>query len=213
MKITEMLSPDHENFEIAFQTIEDMHDAIPDHLGDWVFTGNFATSGGTESVMRAFVNYYEGSTARSYAFAGEKVLVLGSGGREHALALTLAKSSRVSSVICVPGNGGCSGGKLRRANVSLAAPDFEELIAYCQKERVGLVVVGPEQPLVDGVVDALTLKGIHVFGPTAAAAQIESSKAFSKAFMKRHGIPSAAHETFVAAKRAEAVQFIEKHWP
>merc|ERR1719379_2467330 len=213
MKITEMLSPDHENFEIAFQTIEDMHDAIPDHLGDWVFTGDFATPGGTESVLRAFVNYYEGSTARSYAFAGEKVVVLGSGGREHALALALAKSSRVSSVTVIPGNGGCHGGKLKAVNIPVVGPDFEELIAYCQKERVGLVVVGPEQPLVDGVVDALVLKGIRVFGPTAAAARIESSKAFSKDFMKRHGIPSAPHETFVAARRADAVKFIEQHWP
>merc|ERR1719473_431086 len=212
-KITEMLKPEGAPLEIAFQTIPDMHHAIPDHLGDWVFTGDFATPGGTESVMRAFVNYYEGSKARSYAFSGEKVLVLGSGGREHALALTLAKSSRVSSVICIPGNGGCFGGKLRRADVPLTAPNFKELIAFCQSERVGLVVVGPEQPLVDGVVDALALKGIHVFGPTAAAAQIESSKAFSKAFMKRHGIPSAPHGTFVKTQRAEAVKFIEDHWP
>merc|ERR1719313_2780022 len=212
-KITQMLKPSGAAFEVAFQTIEDMREAIPDHKGDWVFTGDFATPGGTESVLRAFVNYYEGSTARSYAFAGEKVVVLGSGGREHALALALAKSSRVSTVICAPGNGGCSGGKLRRAALPLTAPDFQELIDFCQKERVGLVVVGPEQPLVDGVVDALVLKGIRVFGPTAAAAQIESSKAFSKAFMKRHGIPSAPHETFVAARRAEALKFIEQHWP
>merc|ERR1719473_1286818 len=129
-KITEMLTPKGEPFEIAFQTISAMHEAIPEHRGDWVFTGDFATPGGTEAVMRAFVNYYEGSTARSYAFAGEKVLVLGSGGREHALALTLAKSSRVSSVVCVPGNGGCSGGKLRRANVPLTGPNFDELIEY-----------------------------------------------------------------------------------
>ena len=74
-------------------------------------------------------------------------------------------------------------------------------------------MVGPEQPLVDGVVDALVLKGIHTFGPTAAAAQIESSKAFSKAFMKRQGIPTAPHETFVKARRAEAVKFIETNWP
>merc|ERR1719174_3311221 len=208
-KITAMLSPPGANFEIAFQTIDDMHDAIPDHQGDWVFTGDFVTPGGMEAVMRAFVNYYEGSTARSYAFAGEKVVVIGAGGREHALALALAKSPRVSSVICVPGNGGCSGGKLRRANVSIKAPDFEELIAYCQKERVGLVVVGPEQPLVDGVVDALTLKGIRAFGPSAAAAEIEASKAWSKAFMLRHGIPTAKHATFVKARRAEAVKFIE----
>merc|ERR1719440_2673034 len=212
-KITDMLTPDGQPFDIVFQTIADMRDAIPEHRGDWVFTGDFATSGGTEAVMRAFVNYYEGSTARSYAFAGEKVLVLGSGGREHALALQLAKSSGVSSVICVPGNGGRYGGKLRRANVPLKGPNFEELIEYCQKERVGLVVVGPEQPLVDSVVDALALKGIHVFGPTAAAAQIESSKAFSKAFMKRHSIPSAPHGTFVKTQRAEAVKFIEDHWP
>merc|ERR1719313_2316241 len=171
-KITEMLTPAGANFEISFQTIKDLRDAMPEHRGDWVFTGDFATPGGTEAVMRAFVNYFEGSTARSYAFTGEKVVVLGSGGREHALALTLAKSSRVSSVICVPGNGGCSGGKLRRANVPLSGPGFGELIAFCQKERVGLVVVGPEQPLVDGVVDALVLKGIRAFGPSAAAAQL-----------------------------------------
>ena len=73
--------------------------------------------------------------------------------------------------------------------------------------------VGPEQPLVDGVVDALTLKGIRAFGPSAAAAQIESSKAFSKAFMKRHGIPSAPHETFTVSRRAEALKFIEANWP
>jgi phosphoribosylamine--glycine ligase/phosphoribosylaminoimidazole synthetase len=211
-KITEMVGCPDQPVEIIYNTIEDMHAAIPGHTGDWVFTGDFATPGGVEAVMRAFINYFEGSTARSYAFEGEKVIVLGSGGREHALAMRIAKSSKVCSVACVPGNGGCEGGKLMRKNIPVKAP-FTELVEYCLKERISLVVVGPEQPLVDGVVDTLVAKGIRVFGPSAAAAEIESSKAYSKDFMQRHGIPTAVHSTFKKEQRKEAVQFIEKHWP
>ncbi|MEG0001185.1 MAG: phosphoribosylamine--glycine ligase [Comamonas sp.] len=123
-----------------------------------------------------------------------KILVIGGGGREHALAWKLAQSPKSTKVFVAPGNGGTAlaGGKLE----NLALTDVVALREWAQAEKIGLTVVGPEAPLAAGVVDEFRAHGLKVFGPTKAAAQLESSKAFSKAFMARHGIPTAAYETF-----------------
>lgn len=121
------------------------------------------------------------------------ILVIGGGGREHALAWKLAQSPKVQMVYVAPGNGGTAR-DARLKNVNLT--DVKELRAWAIAEKIGLTVVGPEAPLAAGVVDEFRAHGLRVFGPTQAAAQLESSKAFSKAFMKRHGIPTAEYETF-----------------
>ena len=122
-----------------------------------------------------------------------KVLVIGVGGREHALAWKLRQSPKVEAVFVAPGNGGTSLDP-QLENVDITG--VPELRAWALANDIGLTVVGPEGPLAAGVVDEFRKHGLRVFGPTQAAAQLESSKAFSKAFMKRHGIPTAAYETF-----------------
>ena len=119
-----------------------------------------------------------------------KILVIGSGGREHALAWKLAQSPRVSEVIVAPGNAGTATESKCR-NVAIKVTDIEGLLKLAQDEAVGLTVVGPEVPLVLGVVDRFRQAGLRIFGPTAAAAQLEGSKAFAKDFLARHGIPTA----------------------
>ena len=130
-----------------------------------------------------------------------KVLVIGGGGREHALAWKLAQSPKVQAVYVAPGNGGTALDK-RLENVNIT--DIHELRTWAAKEKIALTVVGPEQPLAAGIVDEFRAHGLRVFGPTKTAAQLESSKAFSKAFMKRHGIPTAEYETFTNAVAAHA---------
>ena len=130
-----------------------------------------------------------------------KVLVIGGGGREHALAWRLAQSDRVSRVYVAPGNGGTRS-DTRYECVDITAP--ADLRAWARKEKIGLTVVGPEAPLAAGVVDEFRAHGLRIFGPTQAAAQLESSKAFSKAFMKRHAIPTAEYEAFTDADAAHA---------
>ncbi len=119
-----------------------------------------------------------------------KVLVIGGGGREHALAWKLARSPRVSQVLVAPGNAGTAAEDKCR-NVDVQATDIDGLLALAQREGVSVTVVGPEQPLVAGVVDAFRARGQRIFGPTAAAAQLEGSKAYAKDFLARHGIPTA----------------------
>ena len=119
-----------------------------------------------------------------------KVLVIGSGGREHALAWKLAQSPRVSEVLVAPGNAGTAT-EARCRNVAVKATDIDGLVALVRAEGVALTVVGPEAPLVAGVVDRFRTEGLRIFGPTAAAAQLEGSKAFAKDFLARHGIPTA----------------------
>ncbi|RNF82250.1 phosphoribosylamine--glycine ligase [Montanilutibacter psychrotolerans] len=119
-----------------------------------------------------------------------KILVIGSGGREHALAWKLAQSARVDEVLVAPGNAGTARERNCR-NVDVAASDIDGLLALAQREGVALTVVGPEGPLVAGVVDRFRAAGLKVFGPTAAAAQLEGSKAYAKDFLARHGIPTA----------------------
>jgi len=128
-----------------------------------------------------------------------RVLVIGSGAREHALARVLASPS--CEVLCAPGNAGTS---LSFRNVPVAVDDIGGLVALAERERVSLVVVGPELPLTLGVVDALSEKGILAFGPSRAAARLEGSKAFMKRFLKRHGIPTADFAVFDDVDAAEA---------
>lgn len=128
--------------------------------------------------------------------ASHTILVIGRGGREHALAWKLAQSPRVGQVWVAPGNGGTAlvGGKI--ANVALAEGDFAGLIDFAQRNGVTLAVIGPEAPLAEGIVDAFQRAGLRCFGPSHAAAQIEASKAFAKDFMARHGIPTARYAAF-----------------
>ncbi len=130
------------------------------------------------------------------------VLVVGSGGREHALAWGLARSPRVDRVVVAPGNGGTAGGGLHSMPVS--TQDHETLVDFARQAGVDLAVVGPEAPLAEGLADAFRAAGIPCFGPSAAATRIESSKAFAKAFMVRHGLPTARHASFTDRAAARA---------
>ncbi len=132
-----------------------------------------------------------------------KVLVIGNGGREHALAWKLAQGERVSQVFVAPGNGGTARDE-RLETVPIAATDVKALADFAVEQKITLTVVGPEASLAAGVVDEFRARGLRIFGPTQAAAQLESSKAFAKDFMKRHGIPTAASETFSDAAAAHA---------
>ena len=124
-----------------------------------------------------------------------KVLIVGSGGREHALAWKCAQSSRVSEVLVAPGNAGTAG-EPRVRNVEVAAEDVPALVALARREQVALTIIGPEAPLVLGVVDAFEAAGLRCFGPRRAPSQLEGSKAFTKEFLRRHGIPTAGYATF-----------------
>ncbi|MGA1068031.1 MAG: phosphoribosylamine--glycine ligase [Burkholderiaceae bacterium] len=130
-----------------------------------------------------------------------KVLVIGNGGREHALAWKLAQSPETERVFVAPGNGGTA---LDQALVNVPITDLVELVAWARGQSIDVVVVGPEAPLAAGAVDLFRDAQIPVFGPTKAAAQLESSKAFSKAFMARHNIPTAAFESFTDVEAAHA---------
>lgn len=137
-----------------------------------------------------------------------KVLLVGSGGREHALAWKLAQSPRVDEVLVAPGNAGTAGEKHVR-NVAVAANDIDALLALAQQEDVSLTVVGPEAPLVAGIVDRFRDAGLRCFGPRAVAAQLEGSKTFAKDFMARHNIPTARHATF--SEITPALAHVRKH--
>ena len=130
-----------------------------------------------------------------------KVMVVGSGGREHALAWKLARSPKVQVVYVAPGNGGTA---LDKRLQNLPITDPEVLAAFAEREGIHFTVVGPEAPLAAGIVDLFRSKGLRIFGPTQAAAQLESSKDFAKAFMHRHGIPTAKYQTFSDAAQAHA---------
>ncbi len=132
-----------------------------------------------------------------------KVLVIGSGGREHALAWRLARSRSVDRVFVAPGNAGTAL-EPDMENVPIAAMDFDALIAFAKEQDIGLTVVGPEDPLAAGAVDRFQAEGLRCFGPSAAAAQLEGSKAFAKDFMARHGIPTAAYGKFTEVEPALA---------
>jgi len=133
------------------------------------------------------------------------ILLIGSGGREHALAWKVAQSPKLSKLYIAPGNAGTAD---CGENVALNVSDHAAVIRFCQEKQISLVIVGPEVPLSEGITDALTEVGIRCFGPSKAAAQIEASKVFSKHFMARHGIPTARYATF--NKLAEALAHLEQ---
>jgi phosphoribosylamine--glycine ligase len=130
-----------------------------------------------------------------------KILVIGSGGREHALAWKLAQSPRVQKVYVAPGNAGTA---LENGVENVALATIPDLISFCRKQKIHLTVVGPEAPLAEGVVDAFKDAGLAIFGPARAAAQLEASKDFAKSFMARHRIPTARHATFASSREAKA---------
>jgi phosphoribosylamine--glycine ligase len=134
-----------------------------------------------------------------------KLLVVGSGGREHALAWKLAQTPRVQLVYVAPGNGGTAQDE-RLLNIDITEPDA--LADFVEQEQIAFTVVGPEAPLAAGIVNVFRQRGLKIFGPTKEAAQLESSKDFAKAFMKRHGIPTAEYETF--SEPAAAHAYIDK---
>jgi phosphoribosylamine---glycine ligase len=129
-----------------------------------------------------------------------KVLVIGNGGREHALAWKLAQSPKVARVFCAPGNAGTA---LLGDNVEIAVEDIDKLLAFAREEGIGLTVVGPEVPLTLGIVDAFRAAGLKVFGPTAKAAELEGSKAFAKDLMAKYNIPTAKYAVFTDAGPAK----------
>jgi phosphoribosylamine--glycine ligase len=130
-----------------------------------------------------------------------KVLIVGSGGREHAIAASVAKSSRVDKIYCAPGNAGI--GQIAEC-VSIGAMEFEKLVAFAKENEIDLTIIGMDDPLVGGIVDAFEAEGLRVFGPNKAAAILEGSKAFSKDLMKKYNIPTAAYENFDDPQKALA---------
>ncbi len=135
-----------------------------------------------------------------------KILVIGSGGREHALAWKIAQNKEVSRVYVAPGNAGTA---TNPDMVNVPISSVQDLLEFAQKEQIQLTIVGPEAPLSQGVVDVFRAAGLKIFGPTKAAAQLESSKDFAKAFMVRHNIPTAAYATFTDATKAH--EYVNSH--
>ncbi len=134
-----------------------------------------------------------------------KVLIVGSGGREHAIAASVAKSPQVDRIYCAPGNAGI--GQIAEC-VPIAAMEFDRLADFAQEKEIGLTIIGMDDPLVGGVVDVFEERGLRVFGPRKNAAVIEGSKVFSKALMKKYGIPTAAYESF--SDPEAAIAYLEK---
>ncbi len=130
-----------------------------------------------------------------------KVLIVGSGGREHAIAASVAKSSRVDQIYCAPGNAGI--GRIAEC-VPIGAMEFDKLVTFAKEKEIDLTIIGMDDPLVSGIVDAFEAEGLRVFGPRKNAAILEGSKAFSKDLMKKYNIPTAAYETFDNADKALA---------
>jgi len=139
-----------------------------------------------------------------------KVLVVGAGGREHAICQNLSESRRPVEIVCAPGNAGIA--RLARC-VDISAEDVPKLVALAEKEAVGFTVVGPEAPLCAGIVDRFEEKGLRIFGPTAAAAELEGSKAFAKRLMNRYRIPTAAFRSFTSARDAKEYVRAQNAYP
>jgi len=136
------------------------------------------------------------------------VLVIGSGGREHALVWKLRQSPKVREIYCAPGNAGIGGiAELVKINVD----DIDGLFQFAKKKKIDLTVVGPETPLVKGIVDLFEKNGMRIFGPSKYASQLEGSKVFAKNFMKKHNIPTASYTTFARSEYADAQKYIMKH--
>jgi phosphoribosylamine--glycine ligase len=134
------------------------------------------------------------------------ILILGGGGREHAIGWALARSPDCEKLYFAPGNAGTAS---LGSNIDISATDGTRILQFCRDQHIGLVVIGPEQPLVLGIADALRAGGVPVMGPSADAAQLEGSKSFAKDFMNRYGIPTAAYRTFSADKQEEALSYME----
>ena len=134
------------------------------------------------------------------------ILVIGSGGREHALAWKCAQTNQITNVYVAPGNAGTSR-EPKVKNITIDILDFSALAQFAEENQIRLTIVGPEAPLVEGIVDFFQEKGLACFGPSRAAAQLEGSKAFTKEFLKRHSIPTAAFETFTDS--ASAVSYVQ----
>lgn len=141
-----------------------------------------------------------------------KILIIGSGGREHAFAWKLTQSPRCEKLFIAPGNAGTAS---YGTNVNISTTDFEGIAALCLREKIGMVVVGPEEPLVKGITDFLKKNAatahLHVIGPSGQAAQLEGSKAFAKEFMRRHNIPTAAYAEFTEENYEAGVEYIKNH--
>jgi len=129
-----------------------------------------------------------------------RVLVIGGGGREHALVWKISQSPKVTDIYCAPGNAGTAE---IATNVPIASDQIDQLLEFAQKKEIGLTVVGPEQPLVMGIVDQFEKKGLRIFGPTGRAAELEGSKAFSKDIMKKYGLPTADYQIFTSHELAQ----------
>ena len=136
-----------------------------------------------------------------------KVLIVGGGGREHALAWKCAQSVNVSEVFCAPGNIG-SGEEDKVKNIPIQAERIDSLVAFALEEQITLTIIGPEAPLAAGIVDEFKSVGLHCFGPTKDSAQLEASKAFTKDFLKRYDIPTGEYETFTQLD--EAIKYINQ---
>lgn len=136
------------------------------------------------------------------------ILVVGSGGREHALAWALARSERTSDLFITPGNAGTAA---VGENVDIAATDIKALRDFALERSIDLTIVGPEKPLVKGIVDRFEQAGLAIVGPRADAARLEGSKAFAKQFMQKHGIPTAHHQTFRADELSAAKTYLDEH--
>ena len=130
------------------------------------------------------------------------VLIIGSGGREHAFTWKASQSDLVDKIFVAPGNAGTSL-EPKAENIEISSSDIEGLVSFSKKENIGLVIVGPEDPLVNGITDAFTEAGINCFGPESLGAQLEGSKDFAKSFMKKHNIPTASYESFTDADQAK----------
>ena len=130
-----------------------------------------------------------------------KVLIVGNGGREHAFAWKCSLSPKVSKVFVAPGNGGTANEK-NVENVNISSDDIQKLLSFAKKERIDLTIIGPEAPLVKGIVDEFSKAGLSCFGPSAEASQLEGSKSFTKDFLKRHNIPTAGYKSFTESKLA-----------
>mmetsp|Transcript_102720 Transcript_102720/g.296944 ORF Transcript_102720/g.296944 Transcript_102720/m.296944 type:complete len:1772 (-) Transcript_102720:74-5389(-) len=224
-KIVEQITPNDCKAEVGilFNTVDALHKAMPEYAGDWYFTGEYPTPGGTKVCCRAFVLWYEGSSARCYGVSSAastvmtSVLVIGHGGAEHALAWKLSQSHDVGCVYVAPGNGGVAhaahhhgqnfaatgddaegysghshAAPLVPVDVPLTPPHFKEVKDFCKERHIALAVVGQETLLREGLADELRGAGVPTFGPSRAAAEIESSQQFSKSFLERCGVPMAA---------------------
>ena len=160
--------------------------------------------------LETFASYPVQTAGRERMVLSMKLLMIGGGGREHALIRKLKESPRVDEIYCAPGNGGIA---CDAQCVAISAMDIEGVVAFSKEHKIDLVFVAPDDPLAAGMVDALEAAGIRAFGPSRLAAEIESSKVFSKNLMKKYGIPTARYEVFDAPEKALAYLLEQNTWP